>query len=211
MLELLSKKVGMTHVFADNGNMVPLTMLQLYDNAVLQFVVNENKEYDTLSVAFEKAANAKDVSKSVAGKFIKLSLPTFKKIHGSKIKKGNEFKVGEAIKLENLLKEGDKIHISGLTVGKGFAGAMKRWNFAGLEASHGVSVSHRSHGSTGQRQDPGKTFKGKKMAGHLGTEKVTIKNLEVIIIDKESRVIGIKGSVPGKSGSDLVLKIAKNF
>ncbi len=110
-----------------------------------------------------------------------------------------------------MFKEGDKIDISGITSGKGFAGVMKRWNFRGLEASHGVSVSHRSHGSTGQRQDPGKVFKGKKMAGHMGVDKVTVKNLEIVIIDKENSLIAVKGSVPGNSGSDILIKTAKNF
>ena len=99
----------------------------------------------------------------------------------------------------------------GVTIGKGFAGVMKRWNFRGLEASHGVSVSHRSHGSTGQRQDPGKTFKGKKMAGHMGVDAVTVKNLEIILIDKERSIIAVKGAIPGNAGSDVILKIVQNF
>ena len=103
----------------------------------------------------------------------------------------------------------DKIDISGTTIGKGFAGSMKRWNFRGLEASHGVSVSHRSHGSTGQRQDPGKVFKGKKMAGHMGCDKVTVKNLEIVFIDKENSVIGIKGAIPGNAGGSILVKAGK--
>jgi large subunit ribosomal protein L3 len=104
--------------------------------------------------------------------------------------------------------QGDKIAVRGTTSGKGFAGVMKRWNFRGLEASHGVSVSHRSHGSTGQRQDPGKTFKGKKMAGHLGVDNKTVRNLEIEFIDTENSVIAVKGSVPGKNGSDLIVKLS---
>lgn len=211
MLELLGKKIGMTHLFQDNGNMVPLTMVQVYDNAVLDFAVNDNKTFDNVVLAFEKASNAKVVSKPLTGVFNKKSLPLFKKLHGSKVRKGLELKVGDSIPVESVLKEGDKISIAGITIGKGFAGVMKRWNFRGLEASHGVSVSHRSHGSTGQRQDPGKVFKGKKMAGHMGVEKVTIKNLEVVLVDKDKSVIALKGSVPGKSGTDIILKIAKNF
>jgi large subunit ribosomal protein L3 len=110
--------------------------------------------------------------------------------------------------VDTLLKEGDTVDVSGISTGKGFAGVMKRHNFRGLEASHGVSVSHRSHGSTGQRQDPGKVFKGKKMAGHMGVDKITVKNLEVLMIDTENNTIGIKGAIPGTNGSDIVIKIA---
>jgi len=122
-----------------------------------------------------------------------------------------EYKVGDQITIDSVLKEGDTVNITGVSTGKGFAGVMKRWNFRGLEASHGVSVSHRSHGSTGQRQDPGKTFKGKKMAGHMGVDNITVKNLEVLIVDKEKSVIAVKGSIPGYAGGDVVLKIARNF
>jgi large subunit ribosomal protein L3 len=211
MLELLGKKIGMTHLFAENGDMVPLTMLQVYDNAVLNFAVNEGKEFDSLSLSFVKSENSKKIAKPQAGVFAKKSLPLFKKVHGSKVSKGLIFNVGDAIAVDQVVAQGDKINVTAFSTGKGFAGPMKRWNFAGLEASHGVSVSHRSHGSTGQRQDPGKVFKGKKMAGHLGVEKVTIRNLEVVLIDKENSVVGLKGAVPGKSGIDVVLKIAKNF
>lgn len=211
MLELIGKKIGMSHMFKDSGANVPLTLIQLYDNVVLELKANEGKDFDSLLVAFEKTENAKKISKSVAGIFNKKSLPLHKKIHGSQVKKGLELKAGDSIAFDTIVKEGDKIAIAGITSGKGFAGVMKRWNFAGLEASHGVSVSHRSHGSTGQRQDPGKVFKGKKMAGHMGVDRVTTKNLEVIIIDKEKSVIAVKGAVPGHAGSDVILKIAKNF
>jgi 50S ribosomal protein uL3 len=122
----------------------------------------------------------------------------------------NTWTEGQELSIE-IQPEGDKINISGVSVGKGFAGVMKRWNFRGLEASHGVSVSHRSHGSTGQRQDPGKTFRGKKMAGHMGVDNITVKNLEVLIVDKEKSVIAVKGSIPGNPGGDVVLKITRNF
>lgn len=211
MLELVGKKIGMTHLFKDNGVAVPLTMVEVYENCVLELAVNENKDFDSLLVAFEKANKPKNISKSVAGIFNKKSLPLFKKIRGSQVKKGLELKVGDSITIDSVVKEGDKISIGGVTIGKGFAGVMKRWNFRGLEASHGVSVSHRSHGSTGQRQDPGKTFKGKKMAGHMGVDNVTVKNLEVVMIDKEKSVIAVKGAIPGNAGSDVVIKIAKNF
>ena len=211
MLELVGKKIGMSHIFKENGASVPLTMIQLYENCILEFAVNQDKDFDNLLVAFEKVTNPKKLSKSVAGVYNKKSIPLFRKIHGSQVKKGLDFKVGDSINIDTLIKEGDKVNVGGVTIGKGFAGVMKRWNFAGLEASHGVSVSHRSHGSTGQRQDPGKVFKGKKMAGHMGVDKVTVKNLEVVIIDEEKSIIAVKGAIPGNSGNDVVIKIAKNF
>jgi len=211
MLELVGKKIGMSHLFNEAGVSVPLTMVQVYDNCVLELLVNADKDFDNLLMAFEKATHPQRISKPVAGIFNKKSVPLFKKIRGSQVKKGLELKVGDSIAIDSVLKTGDKISIAGVTIGKGFAGVMKRWNFRGLEASHGVSVSHRSHGSTGQRQDPGKTFKGKKMAGHMGVDNVTTKNLEVLMIDKEKSVIAVKGAVPGNAGSDVILKIAKNF
>ncbi|MBM3579736.1 MAG: 50S ribosomal protein L3 [Alphaproteobacteria bacterium] len=211
MLELLGKKIGMTHLFKDDGTIIPLTMLHVYDSCVLSLVANEDKEFDFLSVAFQKAEKPKKISKSVAGVFNKKSLPLFKKIHNSQVKKGLSLKAGDTIAMDSVIKTGDRISIRGVTSGKGFAGVMKRWNFRGLEASHGVSISHRSHGSTGQRQDPGKTFRGKKMAGHMGVENVTTKNLEVVLVDKEKSVIAVKGAVPGNAGSDVILKIAKAY
>ena len=209
MLEIVGKKIGMTHMFEEEaGVSLPLTMVQLYDNCILDLKVNEDKEFNSLLVAFEKTDNPKKISKSQAGIFKKKSIPLFKRIHGSKVKKSQEYKVGESIEIDSIVKKGDLVSVSGISVGKGFAGAMKRWNFGGLEASHGISISHRSHGSTGQCQDPGKTFKGKKMAGHMGATKITVKNLEVLIIDKEKSVIALKGSVPGHSGGDVLLKIA---
>jgi large subunit ribosomal protein L3 len=209
MLQLVGKKIGMTHLFQENGISVPLTMLQVYDNCVLDLAVNENEDFDSLSVAFNKTEKTKNISKSIIGFFAKKSLPVYKRCLESRLKKGSELKSGDAITVDSVFAEGDKISVSGISSGKGFAGAMKRWNFAGLEATHGVSVSHRSHGSTGQRQDPGKTFKGKKMAGHMGVDKITVKNLEVIIIDKEKSVIAVKGAVPGNAGADVILKISK--
>lgn len=208
MFELVGKKIGMSHIFKDNGTAVPLTMVQVYENCVLELSVNEDKEYDSLLMGFQKATHPKRVSKPITGIFNKKSVPLFKKIRGSKVKKGLEYKVGDAIAIDSVIAQGDKINVRGITSGKGFAGGMKRWNFRGLEASHGVSISHRSHGSIGQCQDPGKVFKGKKMAGHMGVANVTVKNLEVVIVDKEKSVIAIKGSIPGNAGSDVVLKIA---
>lgn len=211
MLELVGKKIGMSHIFEESGNAVPLTILKLYENCVIDFAVNSDKSFDSLLIAFDKASNLKKISKPLSGIFNKKSLPVFNKIHGSQVKKGLSFKSGDQISIDSVLKQGDKISVSGITIGKGFAGVMKRWNFRGLEASHGVSVSHRSHGSTGQRQDPGKTFRGKKMAGHMGVEKVTVKNLQIVSVDKENSLIAVKGSVPGVRDGDVVIKISQNF
>jgi len=206
MLEFIGKKIGMSHLYEENGSSIPLTFIQIYDNVVFEFD-NTTEQYSKLVLAFEKNTNIKKISKSVAGKFIKKGLPIFNKIHNSRVKKTSEFKVGESLDFVNFLAKGDKITVTGITVGKGFAGSMKRWGFRGLEASHGVSISHRSHGSTGQRQDPGKVFKGKKMAGHMGVKKVSTKNLEVIHIDKEKSLIAVSGCVPGSSGKDVILRL----
>lgn len=207
MLELVGKKIGMTHIHKEIGNIVPLTMVQIYDSCVMDVIAKDNSDSKNLIIAFKKLENAKKLSKSVAGIFNKKSLPLHQIIRGCKVSKNYEIKVGDSLDFSSLIKVGDTVNISGTTIGKGFAGVMKRWNFRGLEASHGVSISHRSHGSTGQRQDPGKTFRGKKMAGHMGVDKITVRNLEVFIVDKDKSIIAIKGAIPGKSGTQLVVKI----
>ena len=207
MLELLAKKIGMTHIYKNNGTSVAVTMIKVHDNRVIESK-DSNDSYNSVSLAFIKTENIKKLNKSVIGLFNKKQIPIYKKIHTSKLKKSTQISIGESFEISKLFKEGDKISVRGETTGKGFAGVMKRWNFRGLEASHGVSVSHRSHGSTGQRQDPGKTFRGKKMAGHLGVNNITIKNLEIEFIDNENSVIAVKGSVPGKNGTDLIVKLS---
>lgn len=211
MLELIGKKIGMSHIYKENGLMVPVTLLKMYDATIFSFSENIDKEFNSVTIAFDKTDNVKKLSKSVAGTFLKKELPLHKKIRTSKVKKTLNYSTGEIIDVSSVISEGDKLSISGVSTGKGFAGAMKRWNFRGLEATHGVSVSHRSHGSTGQRQDPGKTFKGKKMAGHMGVDNITVKNLEVVTFDKENSVVAVKGSVPGVKNSDVVLKILKTL
>ena len=198
----------MSHLYKETGAAVPFTLVQLYDNCVIDLIDNSGKDFDNLLLGFDKTEKTTRVSKPVAGVFSKKNLPLHKKIYGCKVVKGSSYKVGDVITAESVLKEGDFIDVSGVTTGKGFAGVMKRHNFRGLEASHGVSISHRSHGSTGQRQDPGKVFKGKKMAGHMGVDKITVKNLEILIIDKEKNTVAIKGAIPGTNGSDVLLKIA---
>jgi len=206
MLELLAKKIGMTHIYKNNGTSVAVTMIKVHDNRVIESK-DSNDSYNSVSLAFIKTENIKKLNKSVIGLFNKKQIPIYKKIHTSKLKKSTQISIGESFEISKLFKEGDKISVRGETTGKGFAGVMKRWNFRGLEASHGVSVSHRSHGSTGQRQDPGKTFRGKKMAGHLGVENITVKNLQIEYIDPENSIIAVRGSVPGRNGSDLLIKL----
>lgn len=208
MLSLVAKKLGMSHLYDETGAVVPFTMVQLYDNCILDVQVNEDKEFDNLLIGYDKTDNAKKVAKSISGVFLKKNIPVHKKIYGCKINKGSSYKVGDIIDFSSLINEGNTISVTGITSGKGFAGVMKRHNFRGLEASHGVSVSHRSHGSTGQRQDPGKVFKGKKMAGHMGVDKITIKNLRILIVDKEKNLVAIKGAIPGNSGVDVILRIS---
>ncbi|MFT7086752.1 MAG: large subunit ribosomal protein L3 [Rickettsiales bacterium] len=207
MINLIAKKIGMSHLYQESGVSLPFTMVKLYENCVVDLNINEDKEFDNILIGFDKVTNNKKVSKSVVGIFAKKNIPTHKKIYGCRVEKKSSHKIGDVISIDSLLKEGDLVNVSGISTGKGFAGVMKRHNFAGLEASHGVSVSHRSHGSTGQRQDPGKVFKGKKMAGHMGVDNITVKNLEILIIDKENNTIGIKGAIPGTKGSDVVIKI----
>jgi|TARA_Y100000389_G_C17469884_1_gene529384 large subunit ribosomal protein L3 len=204
MLDYLGKKLGMTHSYNDNGNSTAITMIKLYDNIVFNFD-DADKNTNRVAIAFNKIESKKNISKSHIGKFEKKNLPLFAKIKESKIKKSKTYNVGDIININDIINVGDKISISGISIGKGFAGGMKRWGFGGLEATHGVSVSHRSHGSTGQCQDPGKVFKGKKMAGHMGANKVTTKNLEVYYINIEQNIIAVKGCIPGFNGNDVVL------
>lgn len=205
MLELIAKKVGMTHQYKENGASIPLTMLKFYENKIIHIKVENDKKI--AQIGFELCQNKKNISKPIAGFYEKKQQPIHKKLKSSNLNKATEVKVGDSFLISDILKTGDKISVRGTSSGKGFAGVMKRWNFRGLEASHGVSVSHRSHGSTGQRQDPGKTFKGKKMAGHLGVENITIKNLQIEYIDPENSIIAVRGSVPGRNGSDLLIKL----
>lgn len=203
---LLAKKLGMTRIFNEQGDHIPVTLLEVKGNQVVAIRTEEKDGYSAVQLGFG-VRKAKKTSKAMRGYFAK------QKIEPKKILK--EFRVSK----ENLLQQGDellashfivgqKVDISAETLGKGFEGVMKRWNFSGLEASHGVSVSHRSHGSTGQRQDPGRVFKGKKMAGHDGTNRTTIQNLKVVLVNESEGLIGVEGSVPGFDGSIVEVKDA---
>ena len=203
---IIAKKVGMTRLFLDSGKQVPVTVLQL-DN--LQVVAQRTSDKDGYTAVQLGAGSpkVKRVSKAMRGHFAASKVEPKRKLVEFRVTADNLIDVGAEISAEHFL-EGQKVDVSGTSIGKGFAGAMKRHNFGGLRASHGVSISHRSHGSTGQCQDPGKVFKGKKMAGHMGAARVTTQNLEVVKTDVERGLIMIKGAVPGAKGGWVTIKDA---
>jgi large subunit ribosomal protein L3 len=203
---VIAKKLGMTRLFLEDGRQVPVTVLQL-DN--LQVVAQRTAEKDGYSAVQLGAgtAKAKRTTAAMRGHFAKANVAPKRKIAEFRVSADNMIGVGEEITADHYF-AGQFVDVAGTSIGKGFAGAMKRHNFGGLRASHGVSVSHRSHGSTGQCQDPGKVFKGKKMAGHLGAVRVTTQNLQVIRTDSDRGLIMIKGSVPGSKGGWVTVKDA---
>lgn len=203
---VIAKKLGMTRLFMDDGRQVPVTVLQL-DN--LQVVAQRTVERDGYSAVQLGAglAKAKRTSKAMRGHFAVAKVEPKRKIAEFRVSPENMIEVGEEIIADHFF-AGQFVDVSGTSIGKGFAGAMKRHNFGGLRASHGVSISHRSHGSTGQCQDPGKVFKGKKMAGHMGAARVTTQNLQVVRTDTDRGLIMIKGSVPGAKGGWVTVKDA---
>ncbi|MFD1882106.1 50S ribosomal protein L3 [Paracoccus pacificus] len=203
---VIAKKLGMTRLFLEDGRQVPVTVLHL-DN--LQVVAQRTAEKDGY-VAVQLGAGeakAKRVSGPMRGHFAAAKVAPKRKIAEFRVAEENLIPVGEEIIADHYF-AGQFVDIAGTSIGKGFAGAMKRHNFGGLRASHGVSISHRSHGSTGQCQDPGKVFKGKKMAGHLGAVRVTTQNLQVIKTDSDRGLIMVKGSVPGSKGGWVTIKDA---
>ena len=203
---IIAKKVGMTRLFMEDGKQIPVTVLQLEN---LQVVAQRTAEKDGYTAVQLGAgtAKAKRTTKAMRGHFAKANVAPKRKIAEFRVAPENLLEVGAEISAEHFV-EGQKVDVSGTSIGKGFAGAMKRHNFGGLRASHGVSISHRSHGSTGQCQDPGKVFKGKKMAGHMGAVRVTTQNLEVVRTDPERGLIMVKGAVPGSRGGWVTVKDA---
>jgi large subunit ribosomal protein L3 len=203
---VIAKKVGMTRLFMEDGKQIPVTVLQLQN---LQVVAQRTPERDGYTAVQLGAGNAKAkrTSKAMRGHFAVANVAPKRKIAEFRVSPDNMIGVGEEISAEHYV-AGQKVDVAGTSIGKGFAGAMKRHNFGGLRASHGVSISHRSHGSTGQCQDPGKVFKGKKMAGHMGAVRVTTQNLEVVRTDAERGLIMVKGAVPGSKGGWVTIKDA---
>ena len=203
---LLAKKLGMTRLFRDDGTHVPVTVLHLDQVQVVAARTVETDGYTAVQLGWGQA-KVKNVTKPNKGHFAKAKVEPKSKLVEFRVAADAVLAPGATLLATHFL-VGQKVDVVGTTKGKGFAGAMKRWNFAGLEASHGVSISHRSHGSTGNRQDPGKTFKNKKMAGHLGQERVTTLNLEVAAVDADRGLLMIKGAVPGAKGGFVLVRDA---
>lgn len=203
---LIAKKMGMTRIFNAEGEHVPVTVVQLDGCQVVGQRTVEKNGYTALQLG-SGAKKAKRVNKAERGYFAKANVEPKMKLAEFRVSEGNLVDVGAELSAEHFI-PGQKVDVTGTSIGKGFAGAMKRWNFGGLRATHGVSISHRSHGSTGQCQDPGKVFKGKKMAGHYGAARVTTQNLEIVRTDAERGLILIKGAVPGSKGGWVLIKDA---
>ena len=207
---LIGKKIGMTREFLETGVSIPVTVLSVERGRILDIITNEKRGYNAIQVGFGKIKNSK-LTKQMKGFFKKKSTEPRKILKEFRVNDVTDYKEGNEIGLE-LFKDQKFLDITSKTIGKGFAGVIKRHNFSGLRATHGVSVSHRAHGSTGQNQDPGKVFKGKKMAGHMGNKLRTVQNLEIIKSDLENNLIYVKGSVPGaKNTFVLIQKNKKNI
>ena len=203
---LIGKKVGMTREFFKTGQSVPVTVLKIEKGRVIQLIDKEKRGYNAIQIGFGGIKNSK-LSKSMKGYFSKKNTEAKKILKEFKVKNLEKYKEGNEFGIE-IFKDIKFLDVRSKTIGKGFAGAMKRHNFGGLRASHGVSISHRAHGSTGQNQDPGKVFKGKKMAGHMGNKFRSMQNLEIIKTDISNELIYIKGSIPGSKNSEVLIKKA---
>jgi large subunit ribosomal protein L3 len=203
---IIAKKVGMTRLFMEDGKQIPVTVLSLEG---LQVVDNRTTERDGYTAVQLGAgtAKAKRTSQAMRGHFAAAKVEPKRKLVEFRVSEDNLVEIGAEFSAEHFV-DGQKVDVTGTSIGKGFAGAMKRHNFGGLRASHGVSISHRSHGSTGQCQEPGRVFKGKKMAGHMGAARVTTQNLEVVKTDAERGLVFIKGAVPGSKGGWVTVKDA---
>jgi large subunit ribosomal protein L3 len=203
---LIAKKLGMTRLFKDDGTHVPVTVLHLDEVQVVDTRTQERDGYTAVQLGWG-TAKVKNVSQPNKGHFARVKVEPKKKLREFRVSQDALLESGQTLTAAHFV-PGQKVDVCGVTKGKGFAGGMKRWNFRGLEASHGVSVSHRSHGSTGNRQDPGKTFKNKKMAGHLGVDRVTTLNIEVAAVDAERGLVMVRGAVPGSKGEFVTIRDA---
>jgi len=203
---LIGKKLGMTRVFDDTGSHVPVTVLALEDVQVVAHKTQERDGYTALQLG-AGAAKVKRVSKAERERFAKAAVAPKQKLIEFRVPADNFIEVGATLTADHFV-AGQKVDCAATSQGKGFAGAMKRWNFGGLRATHGVSISHRSHGSTGQCQDPGKVFKGKKMAGHMGARRITTQNLEIVRVDADQGLVLVRGAVPGSKGAWIEVRDA---
>ena len=203
---LIAEKLGMSRLLTEKGEHIPITLLKVDNCQVVDTKTIEKDGYSAVQLGVgTKKTNR--LTKAMRGHFAKAKVEPKKKLVEFRVSQDALLKVGDQLSVEHF-QNGQYVDVTGTSIGKGFAGSMKRHNFGGLRASHGVSVSHRSHGSTGQRQDPGKVFKGKKMAGHMGDVRVTIQNLEVILTDPARGLIGIRGAIPGSSGGYVLIQDA---
>jgi len=203
---VIAQKLGMTRIFTDAGEHIPVTVLRLDRCQVVGHRTSEKNGYTALQLG-AGTPKVKRLSRAARGHFAVANVEPKRKLVEFRVSPENVIEVGAEITADHFV-EGQFVDVSGTTIGKGFAGAMKRHNFGGLRASHGVSVSHRSHGSTGQRQDPGKVFKGKKMAGHMGALRVTTQNVEIVSTDTDRGLILIRGAVPGSKGAWILVRDA---
>jgi large subunit ribosomal protein L3 len=203
---VITQKIGMTRLFLTDGTHVPVTVLKLDGCAVVATRTQEKDGYTAVQLG-SGFAKPKNTSKAERGHFAKAEIEPRKKVAEFRVDAENLLEVGDLLQADHFV-AGQKVDVTGVTIGRGFTGAMKRWNFRGLEASHGVSISHRSLGGTGGRQDPGKTFKNKKMHGHYGDENITTQNLEVAKVDVERGLIMVRGAVPGSKGGWVMIRDA---
>ncbi len=203
---VIAQKVGMTRIFTDEGEHIPVTVLRLENCQVLAQRTEEKNGYTALQLGAGSRRPSR-VTKPEKGNFAIAQVEAKRKLAEFRVSPDNLIEVGAEITADHFV-PGQFVDITGTSIGKGFQGAMKRWNFGGLRATHGVSISHRSHGSTGQRQDPGKVFKGKKMAGHMGSEKVTTQNLVVVKTDPDRGLVMVRGAVPGHKGGWVLVRDA---
>jgi len=206
MIGLVGKKVGMTRIFTEDGVSIPVTVIEIEANRVTQVKSLENDGYTAIQVT-AGAKKANRVTKPEAGHFAKAGVEAGRGLWEFRTAEGAEFTVGQSINVD-IFAYVKKVDVTGTSKGKGFAGTVNRWNFRTQDATHGNSLSHRVPGSIGQNQTPGKVFKGKKMAGQLGNERVTVQSLDVVRVDAERNLLLVKGSVPGATGSDLIVKPA---
>ena len=203
-LALIGKKIGMTREFYKTGQLVPVTVLKIEKARIIQVIEQEKRGYKAVQLGYGKIKNSK-LTKAMKGYFTKKNTEPKRRLKEFRVENLETYKEGNEFGLE-IFKDVKFVDIRSTTIGKGFAGAMKRHNFSGLRASHGVSVSHRAHGSTGQNQDPGKVFKNKKMAGHMGNKLRTMQNIEIIKSDNENNLLYLKGSIPGSKNTEVIVK-----
>lgn len=204
-LGLVGRKIGMTRIFADDGTSIPVTVVDVADNRVTQVKTPENDGYSAIQVAYGQR-RASRVNKPAAGHFAKAGVQAGSILKEFRLDNINDFKAGDNLKVDAIFSEGQKVDVSGTSIGKGFQGGIKRHNFSSQRASHGNSVSHNAPGSIGQAQDPGRVFPGKRMAGHLGAEKVTQQGLTIVRVDANRQLLLIKGAIPGAKGGNVIVK-----